>query len=228
MSLSTAKVISHTQPVDGYITTAQELIAYVARVSNPSNQSNNATADRLINYLIRHKHWSPFEHYSITLEIECPKDISIQLLRHKSFCFQEFSGRYASYDDLNNLFLEKEVRLQDTKNRQNSLHTDDAELLELWEDAQQDVIAISYSYYQKALKSGIAKEVARSLLPIGLLKTRMYVTGNIRSFIHYLLVRLDPTTQKEHRQLAKAMYDAIKPYFDLDIIPELKELYDAN
>lgn len=214
----TAKVISCTKPVDESITNANEFIAYVARVSNPSNQDSHETSDRLINYLMRHKHWSPFEHYYITLEIECPKDISVQLLRHRSFVFQEFSGRYQDYNQLDNPFIIRETRLQDTKNRQNSLATNDVALDNFWRETQEGVIRNAQVAYEQALENGIAKEQARAVLPIGLFKSRLYVTGNIRSFIHYLSVRLDPTTQKEHRELAQAMKEAINPYFNLDVL----------
>ena len=212
-----AKIIAKTQPC-GYITAndANEFIAYVARVSNPSNQHSNDTADKLINYLMRHKHWSPFEHYYLTLEIECPKDIAIQLLRHRSFTFQEFSQRYANVSEIGMIY--RECRLQDQKNRQNSLESDDEQLAKWWYMVQTDIIDTSTMLYDQAIKKGVAKEQARALLPIGLTMSRVYVTGNIRSFIHYLTVRLDPTTQKEHRQLAKAIYDEINKVFDLSAL----------
>ncbi|MFB6349674.1 FAD-dependent thymidylate synthase [Moraxella marmotae] len=225
MNLSTAKVIARTVPTQNISATdANEFIAYVARVSNPSNQSNTQTSNRLINYLLKHKHFSPFEHYYLTLEIETPKDIAIQLLRHRSLTFQEFSGRYQDINELDNPFIIRDTRLQDKTNRQNSLPNDDENLELSWQIAQQEVIATARDAYNKALEQGIAKEIARSVLPIGLVKSRLYVTGNIRSFIHYLQVRLDPTTQKEHRQLACAIYDALLPYFDLNQIKELADV----
>ena len=213
-----AKLIAKTQPVDIDAKDANEFIAYVARVSNPENQHNNETAPRLINYLMRHKHWSPFEHYSLTLEIECPKDIAIQLLRHRSFTFQEFSQRYADVTQMG--FTTRECRLQDTKNRQNSLQTDDLYLEANWERLQNEIIGASTKAYKSALQAGIAKEQARALLPIGLTNSRLYVTGNVRSWLHYLIVRLDPTTQKEHRQLAELIKAEVQKVFD--ITPILK------
>lgn len=212
-----AKLIAKTQPC-GDITAndANEFIAYVARVSNSSNQHSNDTADNLIDYLMRHKHWSPFEHYYLTLEIECPKDIAIQLLRHRSFTFQEFSQRYANVSDMGMTY--RECRLQDQKNRQNSLENDNEQLAKWWYMAQTDIIDTSTMLYDQAIKKGVAKEQARAILPIGLTMSRLYVTGNIRSFIHYLTVRLDPTTQKEHRQLARAIYDEINKVFDLSAL----------
>ena len=212
-----AKLIAKTQPC-GDITEndANEFIAYVARVSNPNNQHSNDTADKLINYLMRHKHWSPFEHYYLTLEIECPKDIAIQLLRHRSFTFQEFSQRYANANEMG--FAIRECRLQDEKNRQNSLETSNNELAHWWLVQQENNYEDAIKRYNDAISYGIAKEQARALLPIGNIMSRLYVTGNIRSFIHYLTVRLDPTTQKEHRQLAKAIYDEINKVFDLSAL----------
>ena len=212
-----AKLIAKTQPC-GDITAndANEFIAYVARVSNPSNQHSNETADKLINYLMRHKHWSPFEHYYLTLEIECPKDIAIQLLRHRSFTFQEFSQRYSDVNQMG--YCERECRLQDPKNRQNSIDNTDYSLAEWWRIQQENTYEDAIARYNLALEHGIAKEQARALLPIGLTMSRLYVTGNIRSFIHYLTVRLDPTTQKEHRQLARAIYDEINKVFDLSAL----------
>ena len=212
-----AKIIAKTQPC-GDITAndANEFIAYVARVSNPSNQHSNDTADKLINYLMRHKHWSPFEHYYLTLEIECPKDIAIQLLRHRSFTFQEFSQRYANANQMG--YVERECRLQDASNRQNSIETEDYELAKWWAIQQEYNFKNAIARYNAAIEYGIAKEQARVLLPIGNIMSRLYVTGNIRSFIHYLTVRLDPTTQKEHRQLARAIYDEINKVFDLSAL----------
>lgn len=229
MTLSTAKVIAHTHPTKDIPTkTANEFIAYVARVSNPSNQDNTETSDKLINYLLNHKHFSPFEHYYLTLEIETPKDISIQLLRHRSFVFQEFSGRYQDINAMDNPFIIRETRLQDSKNRQNSLENTDKALDFAWKFAQSELLRQAQELYKNALQQGIAKEVARSVLPIGLLKSRLYITGNVRSFIHYLTVRLDPTTQKEHRELAIAIYDSLLPYFNLDTVKELKDAKEAQ
>ena len=211
-----AKVVAHTQAVDSTLKDANELIAYIARVSNPDNQHNNLSAPRLIDYLQRNKHWSPFEHYSLTIEIECPKDIAVQILRHRSFKFQEFSQRYADVTQMG--FTTRECRLQDVKNRQNSLQTDDLQLAASWQRLQNEILKASKQAYSSALKSGIAKEQARALLPIGLTMSRLYMTGDIRSWLHYLAVRLDPTTQKEHRQLAALIKDEVGKYFDLSAI----------
>lgn len=211
-----AKVVAHTQAVDSSLKDANELIAYIARVSNPDNQHNNLSAPRLIDYLQRNKHWSPFEHYSLTIEIECPKDIAVQILRHRSFKFQEFSQRYADVTQMG--FTTRECRLQDVKNRQNSLQTEDIHLAANWQRLQNEILKASKQAYSSALKSGIAKEQARALLPIGLTMSRLYMTGDIRSWLHYLAVRLDPTTQKEHRQLAALIKDEVAKYFDLSAI----------
>lgn len=214
-----AKVVAYTQAVDSSLTDANELIAYIARVSNPSNQHNNLSAPKLINYLQNHKHWSPFEHYSLTIEIECPKDIAVQILRHRSFKFQEFSQRYADVTQMG--FTTRECRLQDTKNRQNSIDIDNNSWHEkgtatVWRGMQVELLELAQKNYAAALKMGIAKEQARALLPIGLTMSRLYMTGDIRSWLHYLAVRLDPTTQKEHRELAALIKDEVSKYFDLN------------
>lgn len=214
-----AKVVAYTQAVDSSLTDANELIAYIARVSNPSNQHNNLSAPKLIDYLQRHKHWSPFEHYSLTIEIECPKDIAVQILRHRSFKFQEFSQRYADVTQMG--FTTRECRLQDTKNRQNSIDIDSESWHEkgtatVWRGMQVELLELAQKNYAAALKMGIAKEQARALLPIGLTMSRLYMTGDIRSWLHYLAVRLDPTTQKEHRELAALIKDEVSKYFDLN------------
>ncbi len=211
--LKAKEVVAYTQAVDSSIANANEMIAYIARVSNPDNQSNNLTADRLIAYLLKHKHFSPFEHFSLTIEIECPIDISVQILRHRSFKFQQYSGRYSEMTKTG--FTTRECRLQDTKNRQNSIDVDDMALELEWQEMQKNIIKTSTENYQLALDKGIAKEQARALLPIGLTMSRLYMTGDIRSWLHYLAVRLDPTTQKEHRQLAALIKDEVSKYFDL-------------
>ena len=213
-----AKVVAYTQAVDSSLTDANELIAYIARVSNPSNQHNNLSAPKLISYLQNHKHWSPFEHYSLTIEIECPKDIAVQILRHRSFKFQEFSQRYADVTQMG--FTTRECRLQDAKNRQNSIEIDNESWHEkgtatVWRGMQVELLELAQKNYAAALKMGIAKEQARALLPIGLTMSRLYMTGDIRSWLHYLAVRLDPTTQKEHRELAALIKDEVSKYFDL-------------
>lgn len=214
-----AKVVAYTQAVDSSLTDANELIAYIARVSNPSNQHNNLSAPKLIDYLQRHKHWSPFEHYSLTIEIECPKDIAVQILRHRSFKFQEFSQRYADGTQMG--FTTRECRLQDTKNRQSSIDIDNNSWHEkrtatVWRGMQVELLELAQKNYAAALKMGIAKEQARALLPVGLTMSRLYMTGDIRSWLHYLAVRLDPTTQKEHRELAALIKDEVSKYFDLN------------
>jgi len=211
------KLVSYTTPSieelgnDGNIL---DLIAYCARVSNPSNQLNTETSDKLINYLIKWKHWSPFEMANIMLEIETTRDIARQILRHRSFTFQEFSQRYA--DPVKDLSFEyREARLQDQKNRQNSIETDDRELQKEWVRIQQDVIRKSKNAYQWAINNGIAKEVARAVLPEGLTMSRMYVNGTIRSWIHYIDIRSHEATQKEHREIAVACAEVISKLFPL-------------
>lgn len=209
-----AKVVAYTQSTDETIKDANELIAFIARVSNPDNQHNNLTAPKLINYLMTHKHWSPFEHFSLTIEIECPVDIAIQIVRHRSFKYQMFSQRYADVTKMG--FTTRECRLQDTKNRQNSIEANDKNLSDDWRLMQNEMIRKARHMYQVALDAGIAKEQARALLPIGLTVSRLYMTGDIRSWLHYLAVRLDPTTQKEHRELAALIKDCVSEYFNLD------------
>lgn len=183
----------------------EEKVAYCARVSNPANQNNSATADKLLKYLIKNKHWSPFEMANVCMEIETTRDIARQILRHRSFSFQEFSQRYAEVPG----FETRECRLQDTKNRQNSLLTDDADLQLWWDSAQLRIKAEAEFMYQAALNRGIAKEQARALLPEGLAVSRMYMNGTLRSWLHYIEVRTDPSTQKEHRDVAQACKDVL-------------------
>lgn len=199
------KLISVTKPVIDEADNIDELIAYCARVSNPANQANKETADKLVQYLIKHKHWSPLDMADATMEISTTRDIGRQALRHQSFKFQEFSQRYAEAQE----FVLREARMQDTKNRQNSLICVDEELQEWWEAEQRIVIATCESIYNRALKKGIAKEQARVVLPEGLTMSRLYMKGSIRSWIHYLEVRRDESTQKEHRMLAVAIAEAI-------------------
>ena len=187
----------------------EDLVAYMARVSNPANQDNKETSAKLLQYLVRNKHWSPFEMVSACVEIETTRDIGRQILRHRSFAFQEFSQRYAEV----NQFETGECRLQDTKNRQNSLLNEDRELADVWEKGQQQLIQDSTQLYQWALNNGIAKEVARKVLPEGLTGSRMYITCTLRSWIHYLQVRLDPSTQKEHREVAEKILVALQKDF---------------
>lgn len=204
----TVKVIAFTKPVDDeFGRNLSEFIAYVARISNPGNQWNHDTAQKLLDYLKAHKHFSPFEMADIVLEIETTRDIARQLLRHRSFSFQEFSQRYAKVEDFSK---PKDARLQDKKNRQNSIEFDDEVVKSWWEGVQNSLLEQVERCYKTALDYGIAKEVARIILPEGLTKSRLYMKGSIRSWIHYLEVRLDESTQKEHRELAQEISDAIE------------------
>ena len=216
------RLISYSKPPeDLYVgNDIQELIAYTARVSNPSNQDNTETSEKLLRYLIREKHWSPFEMVSACLEVTTTRDIARQLLRHRSFSFQEFSQRYADpTQDLN--FVIREARLQDTKNRQNSIETDDSELQLLWDEQQEIVARASKQAYNWAILNGIAKEQARAVLPEGIMESRLYVNGTIRSWIHYIDLRSGHGTQKEHIELARQCADALEPIFPM--IKEFKK-----
>jgi len=178
---------------------AENLVAYMARVSNPENQDNPATAPKLLAYLIKHKHWSPFEMVNVCMEIETTRDIARQILRHRSFSFQEFSQRYAEVVNWDR----GEARLQDNKNRQNSIPTQDRELQRWWDEQQAAVWKQSTEAYKLALQQGMAKEVARKVLPEGLAMSRMYMNGTLRSWLHYVDIRCDVSTQKEHREIAQ-------------------------
>ena len=194
------------------IINAQELVAYCARVSNPANQTNTDTSEKLIRYLIKHKHWSPLEMVSACLEIETTRDIARQILRHRSFSFQEFSQRYAVAD----LGFEfKETRLQDTKNRQNSIEINDAALSSAWQLKQQRVVETVQEVYDWALRNGIAKEQARAVLPEGITTSRLYMQGTLRSWLHYIELRSGPETQKEHREVAQACAAALETIFPM-------------
>jgi thymidylate synthase (FAD) len=199
------------------IVNAQELVAFCARVSNPSNQTNTDTSEKLIRYLIKHKHWSPLEMVSACLEIETTRDIARQILRHRSFSFQEFSQRYAIAD----LGWElKETRLQDTKNRQNSialsgLTLKEQNLIEQWKHKQEQLIRDAEYAYDWAIENGIAKEQARAVLPEGLTVSRLYMQGTLRSWLHYIELRSGPETQKEHRQVAQACAGALESIFPM-------------
>jgi thymidylate synthase (FAD) len=191
-----------------------EQIAYVARVSNPSNQNNDQTAEKLVNYLVKHKHWSPLEMVDATLEIETTRDIARQILRHRSFVFQEFSQRYA--DPTKDLgFVIREARLQDVKNRQNSVYCEDDELHDEWISRQNEVLYACQKMYAWAIENGLAKEQARVVLPEGLTASRMYMKGSIRSWIHYIQIRSGIETQKEHREVALACAEALAPIFPM-------------
>ena len=213
-----AKLISYSQPAGRIhsgelaptgLDNIQDLIAYAARVSNPANQANTKTTAKLLDYLIKHKHWSPFEMASACIEIETTRDIARQLLRHRSFSFQEFSQRYANINDLDGDFVIREARLQDETNRQNSVATSNVSL-EVWWDAQQKfVIDQVKRIYNEAIEKGIAKEQARVILPEGNTVSRLYVNGTIRSWIHYIELRSANGTQREHMDLARAVAEAI-------------------
>jgi len=212
-----ARLISYSQaPAGDFIglDDIQDLVAYCARVSNPSNQNNSETSAKLIKYLIKHKHWSPLEMVSACLEIETTRDIARQILRHRSFSFQEFSQRYA--DPTKDLeFVIREARLQDEKNRQNSVEVDDPKLQQEWDTLQQMVIEDARAAYQWAISKGIAKEQARSVLPEGLTMSRMYMNGTLRSWVHYIELRSANGTQKEHMEVAQACAVEIAKIFPL-------------
>ena len=216
------KLISSTQGADGK--NLLEQVAYAARVSNPANQNNNESAEKLVRYLIKHHHWSPLEMVNVCLEIETTRDIARQILRHRSFSFQEFSQRYADASQLG--FELKEARLQDTKNRQNSIEIGNeviydqvgetvVSLKDAWEKEQQRIADLTNSVYSWAIKNGIAKEQARAVLPEGMTVSRLYMNGTLRSWVHYIQLRSGVETQKEHREVALACAKAIAPFFPM-------------
>jgi len=215
-------LVSYTKPAgileESDVKTLTDLVAYCARVSNPTNQMNSATSEKLIKYLIKHRHWSPLEMVDVTMEIETTRDIARQMLRHRSFSFQEFSQRYADVSEFGDMFEFAEARLQDPKNRQNSLAGADEELRIYWEDVQRAVMKTCQEVYERALGRGIAKEVARKVLPEGLTKSRMYMKGSLRSWIHYLEVRGEGSgTQKEHMEVAKEIAKVITELFPVKL-----------
>jgi thymidylate synthase (FAD) len=206
------ELISYTQDIVGR--NLLEQIAFVARVSNPANQHNDATAEKLVNYLINHKHWSPLELVDVTLSIETTRDIARQILRHRSFVFQEFSQRYA--DPTKDLgFVTREARLQDVKNRQNSIESEDEFLSIEWENTQRRVLNYARNAYEWAIDNGLAKEQARAVLPEGLTVSRMYMKGSLRSWVTYIAIREGIETQKEHREVALACKDTIRQIFPM-------------
>jgi len=212
------KLLSYSQPTGEYqdmgIEDAQELIAYCARVSNPANQLNTDTSEKLIRYLVKHQHWSPLEMVSACIEITTTRDIARQILRHRSFSFQEFSQRYADpTKDLS--FVLREARLQDTTNRQNSIATEDHLLQNEWERAQKRVIYAAQREYEWAIANGIAKEQARAVLPEGLIESRLYMNGTLRSWVHFIELRSANGTQKEHQEIARACAKVIAEIFPL-------------
>ena len=210
------KLISFSQAPegwDGY--DCQELIAYCARVSNPSNQMNKETSEKLIKYLIKHKHWSPLEMVNVCLEINTTRDIAHQIVRHRSFRFQEFSQRYANPQDMEEAFTYREPRLQDTKNRQNSIEVQNTQLEMDWGRHQKKVLETAKEAYDWAIQAGIAKEQARVVLPEGLTKTRLYMNGTLRSWVHYIELRGENGTQKEHMEIAHECAKVISEVFPL-------------
>jgi len=226
--LTTARLISYSQTDKDSLVVGediQELIAYCARVSNPANQANHETSEKLIKYLVKHKHWSPLEMVSACIEIETTRDIAHQIVRHRSFSFQEFSQRYAEPSAMGNEFTVRECRLQDTTNRQNSIEIEndpsiqqDAKTVEIitdWQRKQHGIINQAKQVYEWAIANGIAKEQARAVLPEGLTKTRLYMNGTLRSWVHYIELRSENGTQKEHMQVAQACAKEIAKIFPL-------------
>ena len=218
--MNSVKLVGVTKPMlQGPMceATAEEFIAYCARVSNPANQ-DNPDSEKLLKYLVKHKHWSPFEMVHIVMEIETTRDIGRQILRHRSFSFQEFSQRYAEVVEMSD---PREARLQDSKNRQNSVETEDNDLQNSWNLVQNEMLLAAKNYYAWAISKGIAKEVARSVLPEGLTMSRMYMSGSLRSWIHYCELRIANGTQKEHRELATQCWNIITEQF-----PSLKTVLE--
>ena len=217
------RLVSHSRPTEAFadlgISDAQELVAYCARVSNPANQFNTDTSERLIQYLVRHRHWSPLEMVSACLEIHTTRDIARQILRHRSFSFQEFSQRYA--DPVQELEFEyRPARLQDTTNRQNSIELDlcdpeHRELSDLWREKQQDVIRAARETYSWAIHNGIAREQARCVLPEGNTQSRLYMNGTLRSWVHFIELRSANGTQREHQDIARACAEVIAAVFPM-------------
>jgi thymidylate synthase (FAD) len=221
--MNSVKLIGVTKPTlkveDDLNMSAEGLIAYCARVSNPANQ-DNPDSERLLKYLVKNKHWSPFEMVHIVMEIQTTRDIGRQILRHRSFSFQEFSQRYAEVQEMSE---PREARLQDTKNRQNSIETDNNDLQNSWNLVQNEMLLAAKTYYEWAIKNGIAKELARAVLPEGLTMSRMYMSGSLRSWIHYCELRMANGTQKEHRELATQCWNIITEQF-----PSLKNILENN
>ena len=208
-----AKLEGWTQRMGaGPTETLEDQIAYYARVSNPTSQMSGLKNDGLINYLIRHKHWSPFEMVNVCLQLDTTRDIARQVIRHRSFSFQEFSQRYATTETTSDV---RETRMQDHVNRQNSLEIDDKDLKEWWVNKQIEIMNLTFETYNQALNRDIAKEVARAILPEGLTWSRLYMNGSIRSWCHYIDLRTDPSTQKEHRELAKMCATEIGKVFPM-------------
>lgn len=223
------RLVSYTKPTEEFVKEGMQddnlldLVAFCARVSNPSNQMNSETSEKLVKYLIKHAHWSPLEMVNVCMEIVTTRDIAHQIVRHRSFAFQEFSQRYANPKDQGEQFVTREARLQDPKNRQNSIDVDDFELQMNWEGYQQSVIKAAQQAYNWAIDNGIAKEQARAVLPEGLTKTTLYMNGSLRSWIHYIELRGANGTQKEHMEIAWECAKVIA-----DIFPLAKDLNAAN
>ena len=222
--MTTVKLVSYTKPTEEFeqhgLQDAQDLIAFCARVSNPSAQVNSETSEKLIKYLIKHQHWSPLEMVNAVLEINTTRDIAHQIVRHRSFAFQEFSQRYANPEEMGEMFVHREARMQDTKNRQNSVDLDpdnkeDVRLGMMWGSYQNKVIREAEEAYKWAIDNGIAKEQARVVLPEGLTKTRLYMNGTLRSWVHYIELRGGHGTQKEHMEIAHACAEVISSIFPL-------------
>ena len=227
--ITSAKLVSYSMPTEDFaeegLDNVQDLISYCARVSNPANQFNNKTSAKLIQYLIKHKHWSPLEMASACIEIETTRDIAHQIVRHRSFSFQEFSQRYTDPQDMGNAFTTRECRLQDHENRQNSIEIENdpsiqldlkkQELITEWQRRQHGIINQSKELYNWAIENGIAKEQARAVLPEGLTKTRVMMNGTLRSWVHYVELRSENGTQKEHMQVAKLCAKEIAKIFPL-------------
>lgn len=216
------KLVGITKPINqDYGETTEDIVSYCARVSNPKNQNNFTTSSKLLSYMIREGHWSPFEMVHLTIEIETTRDIARQILRHRSFAFQEFSQRYA--DPTKELkFVDREARLQDPTNRQNSIELDtDSDLHHAWKQEQLNVVSSAMDTYTWAIKNGIAKEQARAVLPEGLIESKLYMSGNLRSWIHYCQLRMGHGTQLEHIKIAKKCWDILKEEF-----PEVTDAVD--
>ena len=229
-----ARLVSYSQVTDEFADQGiikddlLDLVAFCARVSNPANQINSETSEKLVKYLIKHAHWSPLEMVNLCMEIDTTRDIAHQIVRHRSFAFQEFSQRYAEPGEMGEVFVTSEARLQDNKNRQNSIELDlgeegNAELVARWEELQQDVCFTAGKAYDWAINNGIAKEVARKVLPEGLTKTRLYMNGTLRSWVHYIELRSANGTQKEHMEIAWECAKVIA-----DIFPLAKDLNASN
>jgi thymidylate synthase (FAD) len=219
--MNEVKIVAITKPLIEGVNSAEEFVAYCARVSSPTNQLNNDTAAKLLRYCVKHKHWSVFETVNIVMSIKTTRDIGRQILRHRSFSFQEFSTRYAKVDT--DSFVLREARMQDDKNRQNSVVTQDKFLHDMWAAQQNDVLIAAQAAYDWAIHMGIAKEQARAVLPEGMTKTHMYMSGSLRSWIHYCELRTGDGTQKEHREVATLCWKEITKEF-----PSLTDVLERN